>query len=80
MNLLPKGETVNLESLIKYKIVDKNDGQNFGVKILGDGNLSGAYKIELKTSKSAAKKIEKAGGKVISQSQDEEKQPKEKSK
>lgn len=65
INLIPKGQVVNLEALIKHGIVDQNDAQKFGVKILGDGNISSQYKIELRTSKRAAKKIEKAGGQVI---------------
>src|SRR3990167_5085133 len=37
LNILPKSEVVNLESLIKYKIVDSDDANRFGVKILGAG-------------------------------------------
>lgn len=65
LNLLPKGETVDLETLIKHGIVDKVDAKLYGVKILGDGSLTKALTITLPTSKSAARKIEKAGGKVI---------------
>ena len=45
---------------------------NYGVKILGDGDLKVALNITLPISKSAAKKIEKAGGKVISQTKEKE--------
>jgi len=65
INLLPKGSTVNLESLIKHRIVAADDAEIYGVKVLGDGNLTSSYKFEVKTSKSAAKKIEKAGGQII---------------
>ena len=64
LNLLPAGEKVNLESLIKFKIVDKKDAQIFGVKILGDGKLTKALTISLPISKSAALKVQKAGGKI----------------
>ena len=64
LNLLPSGEKVNLESLIKFKIVDKKDAQIFGVKILGDDKLSKALTIEVPISKSAAQKVQKAGGKI----------------
>lgn len=64
LNLLPSGEKVNLESLIKFKIVDKKDAQVFGVKILGDGKLTKVLTIELPISKSAALKVQKAGGKI----------------
>lgn len=66
INLLPKGQLVNLESLIKNRIVEENDARKYGVKILGNGKLSRPFNFELKTSKSAARKIVKAGGKVIS--------------
>ena len=68
INLIPKGETVNLDSLVKYKIVEKNDAQKYGVKILGDGKINSAYSVEVKTSGKVAQIIEKAGGKIISAS------------
>jgi len=64
LNLLPAGEKVNLESLIGFKIVDKKDAQVFGVKILGDGKLTKVLTIEVPISKSAALKVQKAGGKI----------------
>lgn len=64
LNILPKNSEVNLDLLIKNRIVDKNDAQKFGVKILGNGNLQNALTIALPISKSAAQKVEKAGGKV----------------
>lgn len=65
LNLLPKGQEVNLELLIKYQIVEKNDAKIFGVKILGNGDLKNPLTVNLPISTSAAKKIEKAGGKII---------------
>lgn len=65
LNLFEKGEKVNLESLIEKKIVAADEAKEYGVKILGDGNLNVALIVELPTSKGAAKKIEKAGGKVV---------------
>src|SRR3990167_1916214 len=32
LDTLPKGTTVDINSLIKFKIVDKNDAQKYGVK------------------------------------------------
>jgi large subunit ribosomal protein L15 len=64
LNLFEKGDSVNLESLIKKGIVAADEAKKWGVKILGDGELKVALTIELPTSKGAAKKIEKAGGKV----------------
>ncbi|OGD85462.1 50S ribosomal protein L15 [Candidatus Curtissbacteria bacterium RBG_13_35_7] len=65
INLLPKNQIVNLESLIKNRIVDKDDAKKYGVKILGNGKLNSAYTFDVITSKSAVQKIQKAGGKVI---------------
>ena len=52
---------INAESLISNGLVKKNDL----VKILGNGNLKDAVKVEAhKFSKSAQEKIEKSGGEV----------------
>lgn len=64
LNLLKKDSVVDLESLIKNKIVDQKDAKMYGVKILGDGELNVALIVKLPVSKGAAEKIEKAGGKV----------------
>lgn len=65
LNLLSKGQEVNLETLIKYGIIDEADAKVYGVKILGDGKLVHPLIVKLPTSKSAAAKIEKVGGKVV---------------
>ena len=53
-----------LEVLAKNGIVKEMDAKEFGVKILGDGEIKQALTIRVPISKSAAEKIEKAGGKV----------------
>lgn len=65
LDILPSGTKVNLETLIQAQIVDKKDAIAYGVKILGDGEVKKKFTIELPISKSAAKKIEKKGGKVL---------------
>ncbi|MBI3397165.1 50S ribosomal protein L15 [Candidatus Woesebacteria bacterium] len=65
LNLLDNGSVVNLGTLVKAGIVDRTDSERYGVKILGDGNLQKKLTIGLPISKSAARKVEKAGGKVI---------------
>lgn len=62
--LLPVKSVVDIDALIKHNIVAAADAKKFGVKILGDGDLKGAYTIKLPVSKSARAKIEKAGGTV----------------
>lgn len=64
LNLLPKDSIVNIETLVKYKIVKEDDATRYGVKILGDGELSHPLTIKLPISKSAAKKVLKAKGTI----------------
>lgn len=64
LNLLPAKSVVDIDTLIKHNIVVSSDAKKFGVKILGDGELKGAFTVKLPISKQARKKIEKAGGKI----------------
>ena len=65
LNLLPAGSKINLEILTKEGIVKKEDAEEFGLKILGDGDVAKKFTVEIPISKNAAKKIEAAGGQVI---------------
>lgn len=65
LNILKKGDTVNIKSLVAHKIVDEEEVKEFGVKILGDGELSIPLRVELPVSGGAEKKIKKAGGEVV---------------
>ena len=64
LNLLPQGSEVDLDLLTKQGIIESGDAKTYGVKILGDGELSKKLTIKVPISHSAAKKVEKAGGKV----------------
>lgn len=64
LNLLPKNSIVNIETLVKNNLIDERDVKIYGVKILGEGSLNIPLTVKLPISKGAAKKIEKAGGKV----------------
>lgn len=66
LNIFKDNEKVNVKSLSSYKIVNEKEAQVYGIKILGDGDLKVPLIVELPVSKGALKKIEKAGGKVIS--------------
>jgi large subunit ribosomal protein L15 len=58
-----EGDTVNRETLTKAGLIRDNKQ---GVKLLGDGELSKAFTVEVdKVSGSAKAKIEAAGGKII---------------
>jgi len=65
LNLLPASSTVDIDLLIKNGVVDAKQAKHFGVKILGDGEIKKKLTINLPISKSAKKKIEKAGGKIV---------------
>lgn len=64
LNILPKNTEVDLETLIKARIVKEDEARSFGVKILGDGELLLPLTVKLPCSGGAKEKIEKAGGKV----------------
>lgn len=64
LNLLPKGSTVDIKTLIANRLVDAQDAKIYGVKILGDGTISIPLIVKLPVSKRAARKIKDAGGKV----------------
>lgn len=55
---------VDLECLIKNHIVKRDAAEKYGIKILGDGEVLQPLIVKIPISKMAAKKIEKAGGKV----------------
>lgn len=75
INIIPKSENISLATLIKYNVVDAGDAKTYGVKILGDGKLEHAYSfVDLKTSKSAAEKIQKSGGKILNDQKSNNKQ------
>jgi len=64
LNTLKKDSIVDLDFLIKEKIVDLKEAKEYGVKILGDGDIKIPLVIKLPISKKAAEKIKKAGGKT----------------
>lgn len=64
LNLFKEKSIITLESLIKAHIVPEDKSRQLGVKILGDGDLKIALIVKLPTSAGAAKKIEKAGGRL----------------
>lgn len=66
LNLLPEGSKVDSELLVKHGVVRKN-AVGYGIKILGDGDITKKLKIALPISKSAARKVEKAGGEILSE-------------
>lgn len=64
LSSLSKNSIVDLEALIKNKLVEPSYARANGVKILGEGDLATPLTVKLPVSKGAREKIEKAGGKV----------------
>lgn len=65
LNIFSSGSKINLESLVKNGIVNEKEAKEYGVKILGNGKVDKKLTVAVPISKSAAKVVEKAGGKVI---------------
>lgn len=65
LNVFPAGAKVTLETLASFGIIKLEDAKKIGVKILGNGDIAKKLEILVPISHSAAKKIEKAGGKII---------------
>lgn len=80
LNLLPADSKVDIDLLVKQNIINAKDAKSYGVKILGDGEITKKLTILVPISKSATKKVEKAGGKVIRQESRENKKTNEKKK
>lgn len=59
-----KGQTIDLEALIKNGIVKKEDAQKYGIKILGGHEFKIALNITVPISNKAAEKVKKAGGTI----------------
>jgi large subunit ribosomal protein L15 len=73
LNLLPAGSKVDIENLSKHGVVRKEDVSKVGVKVLGNGEVKKRLTICVPISKSAAKKIIKAGGKIQGVKKDQKK-------
>jgi len=65
LNLLPPRSKVDINFLVKHRLVDEREAKKYGVKILGGGEIVHPLVVSLSCSKGAKKKIEKAGGEVI---------------
>jgi large subunit ribosomal protein L15 len=65
LNMLPAKANVDIELLVKQGIVSGQDAKDVGVKILGGGEIKKALNIQVPISRSAAKLVEKAGGKIL---------------
>lgn len=63
LNTLPAKSVVDTNFLIEKKLISK-DASLYGVKVLGDGELTVSLTVKLPVSKGAKLKIEKAGGSV----------------
>jgi large subunit ribosomal protein L15 len=64
LELIPANSKVDIQILAKYNLVDASEASKYGVKILGEGKLTKALTVLVPTSRQAAEKIKKAGGKL----------------
>ena len=64
LNLLPADSCVDIKTLAKFGLVELGEAEEYGVKILGEGNLEKKLTVSLPCSRQAAEKIIAAGGKV----------------
>jgi len=65
LNILPSASRVDIELLVKAGVVREKDAKAYGVKILGNGEINKKLTVLVPISNASAKKIEKAGGKVV---------------
>lgn len=75
LNLLPPHSVVDTEALIKAKIVDEQ-ARKFGVKILGNGQITVPLQVLVSTSRQVAEKIKAVGGKLGEEAKKETEKPK----
>ncbi|MCX7928567.1 MAG: 50S ribosomal protein L15 [Patescibacteria group bacterium] len=65
LELMSNEKEINVDTLIKNKIVRKSQAIKRGVKILANGSITKKVTVALPVSASAKKKIEEAGGVVL---------------
>ena len=65
LNKFKANSVVDLENLIKERIVLEKKAQKNGVKILNKGELNVKLEVKVPTSQKAKEQIEKMGGKVV---------------
>lgn len=61
---LKKGSVISEKTLAEAGIVREDEVKRFGLKILGNGEVTTALTVRVPTSKKVKEKIEKAGGKL----------------
>ncbi len=65
LEMLPNNSKVTIKTLVEHGIVKEDSARKYGVKILGEGEVTKKLTVELPISNSATQKVEKAGGKVV---------------
>lgn len=64
LGTLKKNTVIDMDFLVKQRLVKKEEVAILGVKILGEGKIEVPLTLKVACSGGARKKIEKAGGKV----------------
>ena len=68
LSRLPKGTKVNAETLVQSGIASLGEVRRRPIKVLGTGEITTSLTIEIPATSGAIKKIEAAGGTVLSKS------------
>lgn len=66
----PKDSKINVDTLTQAGLISAGEAKKRKIKILGQGEISVSLKVELPTSREAAKKITAVGGQVLEDSAD----------
>ena len=64
LNVFSENDIVDIDNLVRHRLIKLKQAKLQGVKILGDGEIEKKLTVKLPVSKNAAKKIEKAGGTI----------------
>jgi len=64
LQVLPNGSVVDITLLAAHRLISEKDASVYGIKILGNGEITVPLTVQVPVSQTAAKKIVKAGGVV----------------
>ncbi len=64
LNIFKNNSIVDIKTLAEKNLVEEGKAKMYGIKILGNGKINVSLTVKVPVSKSAGKKIEKAGGRV----------------
>lgn len=60
LNVIPEGERVTVDTLVKYRIIKQKDANKMNIKIVGGGSLAHPLIIDVPATRAVKKKLKKA--------------------